>query len=122
MPVGIGREKIAENAHDPMNLANLLAPPTVTTATILRPMPLLHVDARSETSVSEYAASDWSPAREVLQFPEPPKVHAHERFFVCPYCHTICPAEDVDRESLEVGVFSPHAISDKPILIATGRI
>ena len=74
-----------------LRLTDLLAPPTVTTATALSPSALLSVDTRSEMSVSEYAASDWDPGHENTQFPEPLKVGRADKFFTCPYCHTICP-------------------------------
>jgi hypothetical protein len=90
-PVELVQGKGAEHPSNPLRLADLLAPPTVTTATALAPGLALRFDNRSDVSVSEYAASDWSPAHEVLGFPNPPKVRGHEKFFVCPYCFTICP-------------------------------
>jgi hypothetical protein len=74
-----------------LKLTELLAPLTVTTATQLRPSPMVNMQEGSETSVSEYAASDWEPGHEELPFPPPPNVPPLDKFFVCPYCFTVCP-------------------------------
>jgi hypothetical protein len=74
-------------------LSDMLAPPSVTTATALQSYLVAPVDAKSTISVSEYAASDWDPGREVEQFPPPPRRSPNNKFFECPYCYTTCPTE-----------------------------
>ncbi|KAL2441986.1 Transcriptional repressor rco-1 [Exophiala dermatitidis] len=97
-----------------LKLADLLAPPTVTTATRLQPALIENMDAMSVTSVSEYAPSSWAPDRERIQFPPPPKISPAEKFFECPYCFTICP-----RQMLSEKAWKAHLIHDLRPYICT---
>ncbi|KIX00631.1 uncharacterized protein Z518_09696 [Rhinocladiella mackenziei CBS 650.93] len=97
-----------------LKLTDLLAPPTVTTATTLQPTSISLTDNKSVTSVSEYAPSDWGPGREVVEFPPPPKRPAGEKFFECPYCFTICP-----RQMLTEKAWKAHLIHDLRPYICT---
>ncbi|KAG9780374.1 hypothetical protein KCU88_g3711, partial [Aureobasidium melanogenum] len=97
-----------------LKLADLLAPPTVTTATRLQPAVIENMDAMSVTSVSEYAPSSWAPDRERIQFPPPPKISPAEKFFECPYCFTICP-----RQMLSEKAWKAHLIHDLRPYICT---
>lgn len=80
-------------------ISDLLAPPTVTTATALRPALIPQTEEKSVTSVSEYAPSDWDPGKEARHFPEPPKRPSNEKFFECPYCYTLCPRQMLSEKA-----------------------
>ena len=72
--------------------SGLVAPQSVTTASQLDFSRLaVRDDGQSSMSVSEYAASDWRPGKEVLGFPPPPTHPAGTKAFKCPYCFTLCP-------------------------------
>ncbi|KAB5578818.1 WD40-repeat-containing domain protein [Coniochaeta sp. 2T2.1] len=74
-------------------LQEMLKPtaPSVTTATHLNPARLEVIGAKSVISVTEYEPCVWQPARDVVEFPPPPKDRDGDQFFECPYCFTICP-------------------------------
>jgi hypothetical protein len=77
---------LATPLHDtPMHFA-----PTVTTATVLNTTRLEVVSSKSVVSVSEYEPSLWLPARDVVDFPPPPKARPGANSFECPYCFVIC--------------------------------
>ena len=73
-------------------LADILDTHTVTTATKLEPISLLQIDSKTAATVSEYAPSNYNPTKEILDFPPPPSISSGEKYFRCPYCFTMCPA------------------------------
>ncbi|TLD09898.1 hypothetical protein PgNI_05861 [Pyricularia grisea] len=84
-----------------------LLTPSVTTATNLDPAHFEVFTVRSTITVSEYAPSTWRPARDVVDFPMPPRVAPDQNFFECPYCFTICP-----RSTLAEKTWRAHLIRD----------
>ena len=65
---------------------------SVTTATCLRVAQLATRDDQSAVSQSEHAPSSH-PGVDAVDFPPPPKRKEGEKYFECPYCFTLCPAE-----------------------------
>ncbi|KAK6499341.1 hypothetical protein TWF506_003969 [Arthrobotrys conoides] len=75
-------------------------PLSVTTATRLNiPHQVAINDTISVVSVSKYAASNWSPGNEILDFPAAPRCSPEQKFFECPYCFTLCPSATFEGEA-----------------------
>lgn len=72
---------------------------SVTTATLLNNPHIVTYDNRSTVSVSEYASSAWKPGKEIVDFPPAPSRDPEEKFFECPYCFTLCPAETLGSKA-----------------------
>ncbi|EPS38816.1 hypothetical protein H072_7430 [Dactylellina haptotyla CBS 200.50] len=79
---------------------SLMLPLSVTTATQLQILtqPVIK-DNLSTVSVSKYEPSLWQPGNDRLDFPPPPKIPSHQRFFECPYCYTLCPNAISEEEA-----------------------
>ena len=67
---------------------------SITTATCLQAAQLAIRDNQSAVSQSEYAPSSH-PGVDVVDFPPPPERKEDEKYFECPYCFTLCPAESL---------------------------
>lgn len=101
----------------PAQLPKFAPAASVTTATTVNIAQLEAIDNRSTWTISEYAPSTWQPAREMVDFPSPPKLPRNTRSdepFECPFCFILCP-----HEMLADKAWKAHLIHDLRPYICT---
>jgi hypothetical protein len=97
--------KHAPEQIDPINLARVVAGPSVTTATHLTATRIRLDEQSSVISVSTHAGSETA-MDEAQEFPEPPKSFSGLKYFQCPYCYTLCSGSHLEKKAWRYAVSS----------------